>query len=337
MKQTKNMFEEVEPKEPINLKPSCECPVCYEPLGETNVCITKCGHKFCIGCLFRHSERSNDCPMCREQIVDNFESRNNRSRSASFNDDEFINRINEGLSVPVDDLDNFMRRGWTTPQVVRSTYNVVDIPDNHIENNIIDLTNDIDEEISITYDDDETTVNSENDSNQVNDEEKSIESLISELNVIQEVSGVYELSIELLEEIRHGNNIVESVKMSLLKQTIKKYINYFSENTYVLLDEKNDASKQRTFMRLNNVLNNEEECFETYINEYTKYFSENTDVLFDINNSDDIMYLLVSTCPQNLMRFNGSIEPECVKLCKKFTDLIFDMSDEFIVDNRDRN
>ena len=102
--ETNKMFEK------INSKTSCECPICYEQLGETNVCITKCGHKFCIGCLFKHSERSNDCPMCREQIVDNFENRNNRSRSSSFNDDEFINRINEGLSVPVDEMDAFMRR-----------------------------------------------------------------------------------------------------------------------------------------------------------------------------------------------------------------------------------
>jgi hypothetical protein len=334
MRKPIKMIEKIESNEMINSKTSCECPICYEQLGETNVCITKCGHKFCIGCLFRHSERSNDCPMCREQIVDNFENRNNRSRSASFNDDEFINRINEGLSVPVDDLDNFMRRGWTRPQVVRSTYNVVDIPDNDIENNVIDLTNDDDEEISITYDEDENTVNSENNSNQVNDEEKSIERLISELNVIQEISGVYELSIELLEEIRDGNNIIESVKMSLLKQTIKKYINYYSENTDVLLDEKNDAYKQRTFIRLNNVLNNEEECFEAYINEY--YINEYADN--DGNHHcGDIMSLLISSSPQNLLRFNGSSEPECVKLCKKISNLIFEMSDEVIVDNRDRN
>lgn len=315
------MFEKIDSNEMIKKTP-CECPICYELLGETNVCITKCGHKFCIGCLFKHSERSNDCPMCREQIVDNFENRNNRSRSSSFNDDEFINRINEGLSVPVDDMDAFMRRR-SRMSAINSTYDVVNIPDNeNNENSVIDITNDDDEEISITYDDDENTVNSENNSNQVNDEEKSIETLISELNDIQEVSGVYELSSELLEEICHGNNIIETVKMSLLKQTIKKYINYYSENTDVLLDEKDDEYKQDIFMRLNNVLNNEEECFKDYIDEYSDGPPFN----------NDIMELLdsIATRGRPISRRRRESEPECVGLCYKFSHLILDMSDEFI-------
>lgn len=311
--------------EKINSKTSCECPICYEQLGETNVCITKCGHKFCIGCLFKHSERSNDCPMCREQIVDNFENINNRSRSSSFNDDEFINRINEGLSVPVDEMDAFMRRR-SRINAINSTYDIVNIPNS--ENNVIDLTRDSDEEISITYDDDENTVNSENNSNQVNDEdeEDSIERLITELDVIQEETGVFELSTQGLMVMRMDNNVfVESVKSILLKQTLKKFINHISENTNELLYECDESLKHIIFMRLNNILNNGENSFESYINDPNSV------------DNDDILNLL--NISRN--RFGKTLETdgydsENMKLCLKFTDLICCMNN-IIVNNRDRN
>ncbi len=324
------MIEKIESNETINSKTSCECPICYELLGETNVCITKCGHKFCIGCLFKHSERSNDCPMCREQIVDNFENRNNRSRSASFNDDDFINRINQGLSVPVDDMDDFMRRGWGTHRTipviqVNSTHIDSDVATDN-ENNIIDLTNDSDEEISITYDEDENIVNSENNSNQVNDEEDSIERLITDLDVIQEETGVFELSTQGLMVMRMDNNVfIESVKSILLKQTLKKFINHISENTNELLYECDDSVKHIIFMRLNNILNNEENSFESYINDPNSA------------DSDDILNLL--NISRN--RFGKTLETdgydsENMKLCVKFTDLICCMNN-IIVNNRDRN
>lgn len=326
------MIETIESTEMINSKTSCECPICYEPLGEKNVCITKCGHKFCIGCLFKHSERSNDCPMCREQILDNFENRNNRSRSASFNDDEFINRINQGLSVPVDDMDNFMRRGWGThrsisPIQLDSTH--TDIDNENSENSVIDLTRDSDEEISITYDDEDSVTNTfddENNSNQLNDEEDSIERLIKELDVIQEETGVFELPTQGLMLMRMNNNIfIESIKSILLKQTLKKFINHISENTNELLYECDDSVKHIIFMRLNNILNDEENSFESYINDPNSL------------DSDDISNLL--NISRN--RFGKTLESsgyntENMKLCVKFTDLICCMND-IIVNNINRN
>jgi hypothetical protein len=326
MKNQIKMFEKIHSNEMIKKTP-CECPICYEPLGETNVCITKCGHKFCIGCLFKHSERSNDCPMCREQIVDNFENRNNRSRSSSFNDDEFINRINEGLSVPVDDMDAFMRRR-SRINAINSTYDTVNIPNS--ENSVIDLTRDSEEEISINYDDDENTdtntIDSENDSNEVNDEEDSIERLITELDVIQEETGVFELSTQGLMVMRMDNDVfVESVKSILLKQTLKKFINHISENTNELLYECDESVKHIIFMRLNNIINNEENSFESYINDPNSV------------DSDDILNLL--NISRN--RFGKTLETdgydsENMKLCLKFTDLIYCMNN-IIVNNRDRN
>lgn len=47
-----------------------DCAICFETLENTNTCITKCGHKYCLTCILQHSQnRTNknniDCPMCR--------------------------------------------------------------------------------------------------------------------------------------------------------------------------------------------------------------------------------------------------------------------------------
>ena len=46
-----------------------ECPICYNHLGDTDVFVTKCGHKFCVGCATQHLCNSTACPMCRSEIV----------------------------------------------------------------------------------------------------------------------------------------------------------------------------------------------------------------------------------------------------------------------------
>ena len=45
------------------------CPICFEELGEKNLCITKCGHKFCFDCMFKHLNIKNDCPLCRAKLI----------------------------------------------------------------------------------------------------------------------------------------------------------------------------------------------------------------------------------------------------------------------------
>ena len=40
------------------------CPICYETVGKSKV-VLKCGHLFCVKCIFRHFNNSNKCPMCR--------------------------------------------------------------------------------------------------------------------------------------------------------------------------------------------------------------------------------------------------------------------------------
>lgn len=48
-----------------------KCPICMEKLGNTNLTITKCGHKFCHTCLDSYSCNNNKCPICRADIETN--------------------------------------------------------------------------------------------------------------------------------------------------------------------------------------------------------------------------------------------------------------------------
>ena len=45
-----------------------ECPICYENIDVNGVCVTNCGHTFCIDCMAKHLQINNSCPMCRDQV-----------------------------------------------------------------------------------------------------------------------------------------------------------------------------------------------------------------------------------------------------------------------------
>ena len=47
-----------------------ECPICYDELGDRGICVTKCGHKFCMDCVTKHLANSTACPMCRTPIIE---------------------------------------------------------------------------------------------------------------------------------------------------------------------------------------------------------------------------------------------------------------------------
>lgn len=48
-----------------------ECPVCCEPLAETNKVITRCGHQFCVTCFVQSlGNQKNECPMCRDNVLE---------------------------------------------------------------------------------------------------------------------------------------------------------------------------------------------------------------------------------------------------------------------------
>ena len=49
------------------------CPICFESLENTNVCITKCNHQYCVACFIKHvcnSKSNGSCPLCRNNLID---------------------------------------------------------------------------------------------------------------------------------------------------------------------------------------------------------------------------------------------------------------------------
>lgn len=66
-----NKLEELE-KELVALRVQDtieDCPICMNTLGKTDVCVTKCGHKYCSSCFVRSVMTKNACPMCRDKII----------------------------------------------------------------------------------------------------------------------------------------------------------------------------------------------------------------------------------------------------------------------------
>jgi len=47
-----------------------ECPICFDTIEMVNVTVTTCGHSFHASCAFRSLETSENCPMCRNQLVE---------------------------------------------------------------------------------------------------------------------------------------------------------------------------------------------------------------------------------------------------------------------------
>ena len=44
------------------------CPICLKTIGEDS-CKTKCGHKFCTGCLLTAVQINGSCPLCRGELI----------------------------------------------------------------------------------------------------------------------------------------------------------------------------------------------------------------------------------------------------------------------------
>ena len=61
-----------------------ECVICYEVIGDTNKCVTPCGHNFCFKCIMRSTQYNSSCPYCRAElqepaVVDDSESDDDES------------------------------------------------------------------------------------------------------------------------------------------------------------------------------------------------------------------------------------------------------------------
>jgi len=50
-----------------------KCGICLEKLEKTNVCVTSCGHSFCLECILKNSKFKMECPYCRCNIMETIE------------------------------------------------------------------------------------------------------------------------------------------------------------------------------------------------------------------------------------------------------------------------
>jgi len=47
-----------------------ECTICFHPLIQVNSTSTACAHTFCTDCLNDWLKHSNECPICRTNLVE---------------------------------------------------------------------------------------------------------------------------------------------------------------------------------------------------------------------------------------------------------------------------
>jgi len=71
-----------------------KCAVCYEDLKDVNICVTECGHKFCITCLFKSLEVKKECPCCRSDIFDINKNKCEKLNEESIHHLIFLNKHN---------------------------------------------------------------------------------------------------------------------------------------------------------------------------------------------------------------------------------------------------
>jgi len=47
-----------------------ECAICYDTIGDTNKCVTPCGHNFCFNCIMKSTQYNSRCPYCRNELTE---------------------------------------------------------------------------------------------------------------------------------------------------------------------------------------------------------------------------------------------------------------------------
>ena len=128
----------------IKKEESCECAICYETLGNTNVCTTPCGHKFCMTCIVKMvkngSSSSNSCPLCRKQLIEQ------QPPTTPLNNN-FINFIQSTIYYPTDEPISpiLSRELFVNNEPTSVTVNSESIINNNDNINIIDNVDNVDD------------------------------------------------------------------------------------------------------------------------------------------------------------------------------------------------
>ncbi len=95
--------------------PNDECPICYDVFTNNDYFITKCGHKFCGSCIFKHyngkdNKVNTTCPLCRQSFLNIDIQEFTQSRTNLWNDytinselsTQYIQEDNDNINIQND-------------------------------------------------------------------------------------------------------------------------------------------------------------------------------------------------------------------------------------------
>ena len=90
-----------------------ECAICLETLNNTKCCTTDCGHTFHSKCIFRNFKNSFDCPLCRQELVEQDSSSDSNSEGEYEDDDDDDTYDSHSVNTAVEEADE------TNPEKLR--------------------------------------------------------------------------------------------------------------------------------------------------------------------------------------------------------------------------
>lgn len=97
-----------------------ECVICYDVIGDTNKCVTPCGHNFCFKCIMRSTQYNSSCPYCRAElqepaVVDDSESDDDESdedEDDSDDNDSITHIMFDDRDIYESDMGSFDENGF---------------------------------------------------------------------------------------------------------------------------------------------------------------------------------------------------------------------------------
>ena len=100
-----------------------ECAICLEEIGNTNSCVTPCGHKFCFNCMVKALKQKDTCPMCRTALQEESdkESDEESDEESTYLGDEFWNmRMRDFGGINFGELQNITANSSiATPNILK--------------------------------------------------------------------------------------------------------------------------------------------------------------------------------------------------------------------------
>jgi hypothetical protein len=96
-----------------------ECPICFSEIGEKNVCVTSCGHSFCLQCLLKAYNEKIECPCCRSILNEDDKESEDGSEDEGEDEDEDDASLSEEFEAPVEAITQaFLDKGYTLTDMI---------------------------------------------------------------------------------------------------------------------------------------------------------------------------------------------------------------------------